>query len=200
MPPSAGIDRRLAVIESMQAREQVRAQRYDAVGKGAHGTDFMRSTDDRIDYERRSGAELSELRREVERGRELCAGVRSANPGKRWGDVLELRYCEDRTLQEIAGTLGVSVRSVNSDLCSALDWTDMVGLAAADRVLAALQSEPHISLTLPVGSAPAGFSLSVGCTRLHTIARDCLRLHVIAYSCTRLHTIAHRCTLRLGYN
>lgn len=125
------IDRRLAVIESMQAREQVRAQRYDAVGKGAHGTDFMRSTDDRIDYERRSGAELSELRREVERGRELCAGVRSANPGKRWGDVLELRYCEDRTLQEIAGTLGVSVRSVNSDLCAALDWTDMVGLAAA---------------------------------------------------------------------
>ena len=120
-----GIDRRLAVIESMQAREQVRAQRYDAVGKGAHGTDFMRSTDDRIDYERRSGAELSE------RGRELCAGVRSANPGKRWGDVLELRYCEDRTLQEIAGTLGVSVRSVNSDLCAALDWTDMVGLAAA---------------------------------------------------------------------
>lgn len=126
-----GIDRRLAVIQSMRAREQVRAQRYDAVGKGAHGTDFMRSTDDRIDYERRSGAELSELRHEVERGRELCAGVRSANPGKRWGDVLELRYCEDRTLQEIAGTLGVSVRSVNSDLCAALDWTDMVGLAAA---------------------------------------------------------------------
>ena len=91
----------------------------------------MRSTDDRIDYERRSGAELSELRDEVERGRELCAGVRSANPDKRWGDVLELRYCEDRTLQEIAGTLGVSVRSVNSDLCAALDWTDMVGLAAA---------------------------------------------------------------------
>jgi hypothetical protein len=126
-----GIDRRLAVIESMQARELVRAQRYDAVGKGAHGADFMRSTDDRIDYERRSGAELLELRHEVERGRELCAGVRSANPGKRWGDVLELRYCEDRTLQEIAGTLGVSVRSVHSDMSSALDWVDMVGIATA---------------------------------------------------------------------
>lgn len=124
-----GIDRRLAVIESMQAREQVRAQRYDAVSKGAHGTDFMRSTDDRIDYERRSGAELSELRHEVERGRELCAGVRSANPGKRWGDVLELRYCEDRTLQEIAGTLGVSVRSIQADLSAALDWVDLTGLA-----------------------------------------------------------------------
>lgn len=126
-----GIDRRLAVMQSMRAREQVRAQRYDAVGKGAHGTDFMRTTDDRIDYERHSAAEVSELRREVEDGREVCAGVREANPGRRWGDVLELRYCEDRTLQEIAGTLGVSVRSVNSDLCAALDWTDMVGLAAA---------------------------------------------------------------------
>lgn len=126
-----GIDRRLAVIESMRAREQVRAQRYDAVGKGAHGTDFMCSTDDRIDYERRSGAELSELRDEVERGRELCAGVRSANPGKRWGDVLELRYCEDRTLQEIAGTLGVSVRSIQADLSAALDWVDLTGLARA---------------------------------------------------------------------
>ncbi len=125
------IDRRLAVIESMQAREQVRAQRYDAVGKGAHGTDFMRSADDRIDYERRSGAELSELRHEVERGRELCAGVRSANPGKRWGDVLELRYCEDRTLQEIAGALGVSVRSIQADLSAAVDWVDLTGLARA---------------------------------------------------------------------
>ena len=91
----------------------------------------MRSTDDRIDYERRSGAELSELRHEVERGRELCAGVRSANPGKRWGDVLELRYCEDRTLQEIAGTLGVSVRSIQADLSAALDWVNLTGLARA---------------------------------------------------------------------
>lgn len=124
-----GIDRRLAVIESMQAREQVRAQRYDAVGKGARGTDFMRSTDDRIDYERRSGAELSDLRREVERGREACAGVREANPGRRWGDVLELRYCEDCTLQEIAGTLGVSVRSVQADLAAALDWVSFAGIA-----------------------------------------------------------------------
>ena len=57
----------------------------------------------------------------MERGRELCAGVRSANPGKRWGDVLELRYCEDRTLQEIAGTLGVSVRSIQADLLTG--WT-----------------------------------------------------------------------------
>lgn len=126
-----GIDRRLAVMQSMRAREQVRAQRYDAVGKGAHGTDFMRTTDDRIDYERRSAAEVSELRREVERGREVCAGVREANPGRRWGDVLELRYCEDLTLQETAGELGVSVRSVQADLAAALDWVSLAGVARA---------------------------------------------------------------------
>lgn len=126
-----GIDRRLAVMQSMRAREQVRAQRYDAVGKGSHGTDFMRSTDDRIDYERRSKAELSDLRREVERGREVCDGVREANPRRRWGDALELRYCEDRTLQEIAGALGVSVRSVQADLAAALDWVSFAGIACA---------------------------------------------------------------------
>ncbi len=126
-----GIDRRLAVMQSMRAREQVRAQRYDTVGKGSHGTDFMRSTDDRIDYERRSEAELSDLRREVERGREVCDGVREANPRRRWGDALELRYCEDRTLQEIAGTLGVSVRSVQADLAAALDWVSFAGIACA---------------------------------------------------------------------
>lgn len=126
-----GIDRRLAVMQSMRAREQVRAQRYDAVGKGSHGTDFMRSTDDRIDYERRSEAELSDLRREVERGREVCDGVREANPRRRWGDALELRYCEDRTLQEIAGALGVSVRSVQADLAAALDWVSFAGIACA---------------------------------------------------------------------
>lgn len=126
-----GIDRRLAVMQSMRAREQVRAQRYDAVGKGSHGTDFMRSTDDRIDYERRSEAELSDLRREVERGREVCDGVREANPRRRWGDALELRYCEDRTLQEIAGALGVSVRSVQADLTAALDWVSFAGIACA---------------------------------------------------------------------
>ena len=112
----------------MDAREYLETVR---AAQRARGTDFMRSTDDRIDYERRSGAELSELRREVERGRELCAGVRSANPGKRWGDVLELRYCEDRTLQEIAGTLGVSVRSIQADLSAALDWVNLTGLARA---------------------------------------------------------------------
>ena len=126
-----GIDRRLAVMESMRQREQVRAQRYDAVGKGAGRVDFMGATDDRIDYEGRCRGEIAALRREVEEGREVCAGVRAANPGRRWGDVLEWRYCEDRSVQEVSGLLGVSVRSVTADLASALDWVSMVGVARA---------------------------------------------------------------------
>ena len=126
MPKAAGAPTPAALIIYLPAVTQ-----YLIATSGAHGTDFMRPTDDRIDYERRSGAELSELRHEVERGRELCAGVRSANPGKRWGDVLELRYCEDRTLQEIAGALGVSVRSIQADLSAAVDWVDLTGLARA---------------------------------------------------------------------
>ena len=59
--------------------------------------------------------------------------MREANPRRRWGDALELRYCEDRTLQEIAGTLGVSVRSVQADLAAALDWVSFAGIACARR-------------------------------------------------------------------
>ena len=98
-----GIDRRLAVMESMRQREQVRAQRYDAVGKGAGRADFMGATDDRIDYEGRCRGEIAGLR----------------------------RYCEDRSVQEVSGLLGVSVRSVTADLASALDWVSMVGVARA---------------------------------------------------------------------
>lgn len=125
------IDRRLAVIASMRRREAVRAQSYEAVGRSSGARDAMAATDARIDAEAAAAADLADMRREVEGGRELCAGVRSANPGKRWGDVLELRYCEDRTLQEIAGALGVSVRSIQADLSAALDWVSLTGIARA---------------------------------------------------------------------
>ena len=126
-----GIDRRLAVMESMRRREQVRAQRYDASGKGTARTDFMGATDERIDYESRCAGEIAGLRREVAEGRAVCSGVRSANPGRRWGDVLEWRYCEDRSVQEVSDLLGISVRSVTADIAAALDWVDMVGVARA---------------------------------------------------------------------
>nr|DAG66787.1 MAG TPA: hypothetical protein [Caudoviricetes sp.] len=40
---------------------------------------------------------------------------------------------------------------------------------------------------MPVGPAPAGFSLPTDCARLHAVAHNCLQLHAIAHNCTPLH-------------
>ncbi len=126
-----GIDRRLAVIESMRAREQVRAQRYDAVGKGAHGTDFMRSTDDR---HRLRAPQRSRTVGASARGGERARAVRGralGQPRQALGRRAGCATARTAPCRRSRGRSGVSVRSVNSDLCAALDWTDMVGMAAA---------------------------------------------------------------------
>lgn len=128
-----GIDRTLALMESMRERERTRAQRYDLIGRGkGPGADPMAATDARIDWERAHPAsELARLEAEVADGRRVCAGVRAANPRLRWADALEWRYCEDRSWQEVAALMGVSVRCAHADAAAALDWVDMVGVAAA---------------------------------------------------------------------
>nr|DAV38876.1 MAG TPA: hypothetical protein [Caudoviricetes sp.] len=45
---------------------------------------------------------------------------------------------------------------------------------------------------MPVGPAPAGFSLPTDCARLHAVARGCTQLPTVARDCTQLHTVA-RC-------
>ena len=72
------IDRRLAVLESMRAREQVRAQRYDAIGHGSGTSDYTAGTDARIDAERAAGREIAQLSAAVEDARNVCCGVRCA--------------------------------------------------------------------------------------------------------------------------
>ncbi len=127
-----GIGRRLAVMESMRSRESIRAQRYDLVGHGSGaGPDGMRATDARIDAERRAAAEVRDMAAEVEDARAVCRGIRSANPHTRWGDVLELRYCEDMPWKQVACAMDVTDRQAKADACGALDWVDLVGIAAA---------------------------------------------------------------------
>ena len=125
------IDRRLAVIESMREREQVRAQRYDAIGHGSGASDANRATDARIDAERAAEREVAELGAAVDDARTVCRGVRSANPHTRWGDVLELRFCEDMQWKQVAFALNVTDRQARADADGALEWVDLVGLAAA---------------------------------------------------------------------
>lgn len=127
----SAVGRRLAAIERMREREQVRAQRYSVSVHGGGMHDAMAATDARVDAEGAAMRELGALLDEVARGREVCRGVRAANPAQRWGDALELRYCEDLPWRQVAASLDVSERQAMADVSCALDWVDLVGVAAA---------------------------------------------------------------------
>lgn len=128
----SAIDRRYRIIESMRSRESVRAQRYDAIGSGGGGNrDAMRAIDARMDAEASARAEIAQLASEVEDARAVCAGVRAANPTHRWGDVLECRYLECMDWRHVALAMDMSERQAHTDLDAALDWVDLVGIAAA---------------------------------------------------------------------
>ena len=128
----SAIDRRYRIIESMRSRESVRAQRYDAIGSGGGGNrDAMHATDARIDAEASARAEIAQLAAEVEDARFVCAGVRAANPTQRWGDVLECRYLECMDWRHVALAVDMSERQAHADHDAALEWVDLVGIAAA---------------------------------------------------------------------
>lgn len=128
----SAIDRRYRIIESMRAREAVRAQRYDVIGSGGGGNrDAMRAIDARMDAEASARAEIAQLASEVEDARAVCAGVRAANPTQRWGDVLECRYLECMDWRHVALAMDMSERQAHADHDAALEWVDLVGIAAA---------------------------------------------------------------------
>lgn len=128
----SAIDRRYRIIESMRSRESVRAQRYDSIGSGGGGSrDAMRAIDARMDAEASARAEIAQLSSEVEDARAVCAGVRAANPTQRWGDVLECRYLECMDWRHVAIAMDMSERQAHADLDAALEWVDLVGIAAA---------------------------------------------------------------------
>lgn len=128
----SAIDRRCRIIESMRSRESVRAQRYDVIGSGGGGNrDAMRAIDARMDAEASARAEIAQLSSEVEDARAVCAGVRAANPTQRWGDVLECRYLECMDWRHVAIAMDMSERQAHADLDAALEWVDLVGIAAA---------------------------------------------------------------------
>lgn len=126
------IDGRLAAIMAMREREGVRAQGYEAIGRGTAAADPMGAVAARMDAEDRARRELDALEREVAEARAVCAGVRAANPSHPlWGDSLELHYLEIMAWDEIGRYLGCTGESVRRAAYAALDWVDMVGIAAA---------------------------------------------------------------------
>ena len=126
------IDGRLASIQSMVETEAQRAQRYDAIGHGPGISDPMARVDARMDAEGRARAELAGLEAAVDDARQVCAGIRRANPSQPlWGDAIELHWLDGKTWFSVALDLGVSERCARTAAYAALDWVDMVGIAAA---------------------------------------------------------------------
>lgn len=126
------IDGRLTALRSMRAREGVRGQTYEAVGRGSGRVDPNAATDARMDAEETARTELASLEREVADARSVCRGIRAANPSHPlWGDAIELHYIELMGWAEIGRYLGCTGEAVRRAAYAALDWVDMVGIAAA---------------------------------------------------------------------
>ena len=128
------IDAHINMIASLRAREGARTQRYDRIGGVSKGgkPDGMAATDARMAAEDGAESELRYLYGQVEDARGVCRGVRAANPCHRvWGDVLELRYCEDMCWTAVANSVLASERQCRTWHDQALDWVDGVGIARA---------------------------------------------------------------------
>ncbi len=126
------IDGRIAAIRAMRAREGVRAQGYDAIGRSSGASDPTAATDARMDAEARAVSELAACEAEVEGARAVCRGVRAANPlHPLWGDALELHYLELMKWDEAGRYCGVTGEAMRRAAYAALDWVDLVGIARA---------------------------------------------------------------------
>lgn len=124
------IDALYSRIRSMREREGMRSRGFEAARGG--GTDPMSLTDARIDAEAEARAEMAELDAIVADAREVCRGIRRANPRHPyWGDCIELHYIELMTWHQIGSALGVSGEHARRSAYAGLDWVDMVGIAAA---------------------------------------------------------------------
>ena len=125
------IDARAASLAAMRAREGLRAQSYEAVGRSTGRADPMRATDARMDAEAACLREMERLRAEVADARAVCAGYSAANPRSMGGAALELHYLDGMTWREVAVALGISWETARRAAYVALDWVDAVGVAAA---------------------------------------------------------------------
>ena len=126
------IDGRLAAIRAMRERQAVRAQGYEVVGRSPAASDPLAATDELVDAERAARSELEGYEREVASAREVCRGIRRANPAHPvWGDVLELHYLELLGWADAGRYLGMTSEGARRAAYAALDWVDAVGLARA---------------------------------------------------------------------
>lgn len=134
----------LGTIASMERREGVRAQGYEALGRSGGAGDRMAATDDRMDYERSRAPLLAEDDAIIRLansiiwggdGGDLSGGVASL-AGERVATALEMRYVHRLPWAVAAKKMGYSPRSgqIVADLCRlGLDVVDSHRLMAVVR-------------------------------------------------------------------
>ena len=137
-------ERILRTIASMESREGVRAQGYEAMGRSGAGRDRMSATDDRMDYEESHDALLAEDDAIIRLAESLIWGGAGGDMsggivhlmGFAVAKAMELRYVHALPLPEVARWMGYSPRSKGTvaDLCRAgLDCVDSHRLTAVAR-------------------------------------------------------------------
>ena len=124
--------RRLSArVAAMRASEGLRAARFDGMPRASGASDPMDAVASRIDAEADARRDMAAYARTLADARALCRGVRRANPSMRWGDVLEARFCDAMDWATVARVCYVSESRARADASAAMDWVDMVGIAAA---------------------------------------------------------------------
>ncbi len=134
----------LGTISSMEGREGLHAQGYEAMGRSGAVRDRMAATDDRMDYESSRAPLLAEDDAIIRLansliwggdGGDLSGGVASL-AGERVATAMEMRYVHALTWAEAARRMKYSPRSgqVVADLCRVgLDIVDSHLLTAVAR-------------------------------------------------------------------
>ena len=128
----------LGTIASMERREGVRAQGYEALGRQGGARDRMAATDDRMDYERSRSPLLAEDNAIIRVANSLIwggdggdlSGGDASLAGERVATAMEMRYVQARSWGEVAALMGYSRLSRRSlrDLCqSGFDAIDSLG-------------------------------------------------------------------------
>lgn len=122
-----------SAVRVMRAREGLRAQCYDAVGRGSGPRDVMAATDARLDYETSMRPAIDADRALVADARTVLHGVDgrggiSAVCGPVAAMVLELRYLDLLPWDAVGRAVCESPRTAQRRAAAALDAVDAYGV------------------------------------------------------------------------
>lgn len=114
-------------LESIRARESVRAQRYGEIyGKGGYG-DPTAAVAGRMDAETMTLKEIERMDAAISEAYDILADVRAANKHHNWADVIELRYIEGLDWKSVARVLDISASGAQHGKKIAFEWMDANG-------------------------------------------------------------------------